>query len=69
MNVQGHQIFVDELARFADEAGEPRLTAMAQRIAAPLRVAVDGRRGLAAAQSRGPWPVRESNLPHPRPRT
>ncbi|WP_039890436.1 hypothetical protein [Mycobacterium xenopi] len=46
MNVQGHQIFVDELARFADEAGEPRLTAMAQRIAAPLRVAVDGRRGV-----------------------
>ncbi|BCQ11060.1 hypothetical protein JMUB5695_04521 [Mycobacterium heckeshornense] len=46
MNAQGHRIFADELARFAGEADQPRLSAIAQRIAAPLRVAVHGRRGV-----------------------
>jgi hypothetical protein len=43
---QGHQIFVDELARFAAGLDDPRVTAIAERTAAPLRVAVRGRRGV-----------------------
>src|SRR5882757_7113381 len=43
---EGNQIFVDELARFAAGAADPRVTAIAQRAAAPLRVAVHGRRGV-----------------------
>ena len=39
-------MFADELRRFAVEAGEPRVTAIAERVAAPLRVAVRGRRGV-----------------------
>jgi hypothetical protein len=46
MKGQGHQIFVDELARFAAERADARLTAIAERAAAPLRVAVRGRRGV-----------------------
>ena len=46
MSGQGHHIFADELARFAVEAAEPRLTAIARQVAAPLRVAVRGRRGV-----------------------
>ena len=46
MSGQGHHIFADELARFAVEAGEPRLAAIARQVAAPLRVAVLGRRGV-----------------------
>ncbi|MDM3975734.1 hypothetical protein QRB36_16305 [Mycobacterium marseillense] len=46
MRGQGHQIFVDELARFADGLVDPRVTAIARRTAAPLRVAVRGRRGV-----------------------
>lgn len=46
MRGQGHQIFVDELARFADGQGDPRVSAIARRAAAPLRVAVCGRRGV-----------------------
>jgi len=38
--------FVEELARFAAESADERLTAIAQRAAAPLRVAVRGRRGV-----------------------
>jgi hypothetical protein len=41
---QGHQIFVDELERFASEAVDSRCAAIANRLAAPLRVAVSGRR-------------------------
>jgi len=41
-----HQTFVDELARFAAGPGAARLTTIAERAAAPLRVAVRGRRGL-----------------------
>jgi hypothetical protein len=46
MKGQGHQIFVDELARFAAEHADARVTAIAERAAAPLRVAVRGRRGV-----------------------
>lgn len=46
MKGQGHQIFVDELARFAAGLDDPRVTAIAERTAAPLRVAVRGRRGV-----------------------
>lgn len=43
---QGHRIFLDELERFATEAGDSRCAALAHRHAAPLRVAVSGRRGV-----------------------
>ncbi|HWS91539.1 MAG TPA: hypothetical protein VN306_03275 [Mycobacterium sp.] len=46
MRGQGHQIFVDELARFAAGCDDPRLTAIAERAAAPLRVVVRGRPGV-----------------------
>jgi hypothetical protein len=42
----GYQIFLDELERFATEAAASRCTAIANRLAAPLRVAVSGRRGV-----------------------
>ncbi len=43
---QGQQIFAGVLERFAAEVADPRLTAVAHRIAAPLRVGVRGRRGV-----------------------
>ncbi|MBO0864233.1 MAG: hypothetical protein J2P16_04075, partial [Mycobacterium sp.] len=46
MSGQGHQVFVDELARFAAEVADARWTAIAERLAAPLPVAVSGRRGV-----------------------
>jgi hypothetical protein len=46
MKGQGHQIFVDELTRFAAGHADARVTAIAERAAAPLRVAVRGRRGV-----------------------
>ncbi|OBF59686.1 hypothetical protein A5756_04245 [Mycobacterium sp. 852002-53434_SCH5985345] len=46
MSGQGHQDFVDELARFAAGHADPRVTAIAERTAAPLRVLVRGRRGV-----------------------
>ncbi|MGD1109219.1 MAG: hypothetical protein ABR885_02865, partial [Mycobacterium sp.] len=46
MKGQGHQIFVDELKRFAASHADARVTAIAERAAAPLRVAVRGRRGV-----------------------
>jgi hypothetical protein len=46
MRRQGHQTFVDVLTRFAAGAADERLTAIAERVAAPLRVAVCGRRGV-----------------------
>lgn len=42
---QGRQIFVDELKRFAAEVADSRCAAIVNRLAAPLRVAVSGRRG------------------------
>ncbi|MBS4727824.1 hypothetical protein MSM1_05515 [Mycobacterium sp. SM1] len=46
MRGQGHQIFVNELNRFAADAADPRVAAIARRVAAPLRVSVSGRRGV-----------------------
>jgi hypothetical protein len=46
MGRQGHQTFVEELARFAARVADGRLTAIAERAAAPMRVAVRGRRGV-----------------------
>jgi hypothetical protein len=46
MTGRGHKIFVDELARFAAGRADPRVTAVADRAAAPLRVVVRGRRGV-----------------------
>jgi hypothetical protein len=46
MTGQGHQTFVDELARFAADRADLRVTAIAERVAAPLRVAVRGRPGV-----------------------
>ncbi|WP_407687329.1 hypothetical protein [Mycobacterium sp. HUMS_1102779] len=45
MKGQGHRIFVDELRRFAAGHADPRVTAIAERTAEPLRVVVRGRRG------------------------
>ena len=44
--MEGHQIFVDALTRFADQSRNPRLTPIIRRIAAPLRIAVLGRDGV-----------------------
>jgi hypothetical protein len=46
MRGQGHQIFVDELARFAADTADARVAAIARSAAAPLRVAVRGRGGV-----------------------
>src|SRR6202012_2278945 len=46
MKGQGPQIFVDELTRFAAGHADARVTAIAEGAAAPLRVAVRGRRGV-----------------------
>jgi hypothetical protein len=44
--MEGHQIFVDALARFAERHHNPRLTPIIRHIAAPLCVAVVGRDGV-----------------------
>jgi hypothetical protein len=46
MSGQGHPIFIDELQRFVAEVADSRCAAIADRLAAPLRVAVYGRRGV-----------------------
>jgi hypothetical protein len=46
VKVRGHQVFVDELARFAAGNADSRVSAIAEKAAAPLRVAVRGRRGV-----------------------
>ena len=46
MTGQGHQTFADELARFAADRADLRVTAIAERTAAPLHVAVRGRPGV-----------------------
>jgi hypothetical protein len=43
---QPRPIFADELTGFAAEIGDPRVAGIAERVAAPLRVAVWGRRGV-----------------------
>lgn len=46
MSGQGHQIFAGELLRVTAEIADARWTAIARRLAQPLRVAVSGRRGV-----------------------
>ena len=46
MTGQGHRAFAEALARFAAGAADGRVTAIAERAAAPLRVVVRGRRGV-----------------------
>jgi hypothetical protein len=46
MTGHGHQTFADELARFAAGRADRRVTAIADRAAAPLRVVVRGRPGV-----------------------
>jgi hypothetical protein len=46
MTGQGHQTFVDVLARFAAGRADARVTAIAERAAKPLRVVVRGRPGV-----------------------
>lgn len=43
---QGHQLFADELTRLAGEICDPALSLIAAEVAAPLQVAVCGRRGV-----------------------
>lgn len=55
---RGQQIFVDELTRFARGAADQRVVAIAERVAAPLRVTVRGRRGVGrgtVARALGRW--------------
>lgn len=46
MSAEECRIFVDELVHFAAQAADPALSAVADRVAAPLRVAVRGRPGV-----------------------
>jgi hypothetical protein len=46
MWARGTQVFVDELTRFAAGCGDPRVRAIAEKAAAPLRAAVHGRAGV-----------------------
>lgn len=43
---EGHQIFTDELTRFAERAGDLRITALIGEVHGPLTVAVRGRDGV-----------------------
>jgi hypothetical protein len=44
--MEGHQIFAEDLTRFAEQSGIPRLTPLIERISAPLRIALLGRDGV-----------------------
>jgi hypothetical protein len=44
--MEGHQIFVDALTRFAERRGDARLTPVIRRLTAAPRVAVRGRNGV-----------------------
>lgn len=46
MRGQGHQLFIDELTRFAAEAADQRVQAIVAGAGAPLRVVIRGRRGV-----------------------
>ena len=43
---EGHQIFTNQLTRFAGRAGDARITALIDDVRGPLRVAVHGRDGV-----------------------
>lgn len=49
MTRQGQIIFADELARFAAETADEQIMTLAQRVAAPISVAVTGRPGVGTA--------------------
>ena len=44
--MEGHQIFTTELTRFAQRAGDSRMTALIEAVSGPLKVAVRGRDGV-----------------------
>jgi hypothetical protein len=46
MSGQRHQLFTDALTRFAASTADERWASIAQRLTAPLRVVVSGRRGV-----------------------
>ncbi|WAJ45652.1 hypothetical protein OK015_03830 [Mycobacterium sp. Aquia_216] len=46
MQARGNQVFVDELAEFAAGCADPRVRAIAEKAATPLRAAVSGRAGV-----------------------
>jgi hypothetical protein len=43
---EGHEIFTDELVRFAARAGDRQISALVEQLRGPLRVAVRGRDGV-----------------------
>ena len=43
---KGHQIFTNELTRFADRTGDARIAALIAHVDGPLRIAVRGRGGV-----------------------
>ena len=43
---EGHQIFTNELTRFAERSGDSRMTPLIDQVGGPLRVAVRGRDGV-----------------------
>lgn len=49
MSGHGYRAFADELQRFAAEVADPRWAAIADRLGAPLHVAVAGRRGVGSS--------------------
>jgi hypothetical protein len=44
--MEGHQIFINELTRFAERSGDSRISMLIDQIGRPLRVAVRGRDGV-----------------------
>jgi hypothetical protein len=46
---EGHQIFTDELTRFAERAGDPRIRALTGELRGPIRIVVRGRAGVGLA--------------------
>ena len=46
---EGHQIFTNELTRFGERAGDPRISALTSGLRGPIRVDVRGRDGVGRA--------------------
>jgi len=46
---KGHQIFTNELTRFGERAGDPRISALTSGLSGPIRVDVRGRDGVGRA--------------------
>jgi hypothetical protein len=47
--MEGHQIFTNELTRFAERAGDPRIRALTGELRGPIRIVVRGRAGVGLA--------------------